>query len=182
MSESVIIAILGAASTLLAATLSFVFGRRYERVRQTLVIRAQMLEPIMNWLAGADKMINIMGDTFAAVGAGLAVPVTYNLEERRKAAQFMSENTNPVLGILASKSLQVGRARKLAKELTDTVIALDGFVRIQLLPLDREISDRARPENLTTDFLQRVYIIKTQGDALIKSAHSLITQIKVALA
>ena len=181
MSESGIIAILGATSTLLAATLSFVFGRRHERLKQTLFIRVQMLKPIEDWIAGADKIMNMMGDTLVAVGAGLASPVTYNREERRKAAQFMIENTNPVLGILASKSLQFGRAKKLAKELTGTIIVLDEFIKTQLLPLDNEISGRIRPENLTPDLLQRVYNIKTQGDALIRNVHSLIARVKVAL-
>lgn len=181
MSDSTIIAMLGSATTLLAAILSFVFGRRYERQQQALTIRAQMLKPIEDWLGYADRMINILGDTLTSAMAGLPQPVTYNFEDRRKATQFMGENSNSVLGILASKSLQVGRAKNLTKKMSDTIITLDGFIKYQLLPLDNEILTRGHAENISPDFLQRIGSTKLQGDTLIQSAYSLIAQIKTAL-
>jgi hypothetical protein len=181
MSETAIIAILGAATTLLATIVSFVYGRRSERQQQTLTIRAKMLEPIEKWLAGAEKISGILGDTLSAVVVGLPLPINYNLEERRLALRFMAENTNSVLGILASKSLQSGRAKGLAKKLTDTILALDNLIKYRLLPLDSEILDRARAENLTPDFVQHVLNTKLKVDALLQNSYSFIAQIKTAL-
>lgn len=111
MSENVLIPLIGLAGTLLSATIFFILGKRAEQTAQTVLIRAQMLEPIDDWLNGVEKMIGIYSDTMVTLTSGSPLPITYNLEERRKVGQFMSENTNKVLGILASESLTVKRQR-----------------------------------------------------------------------
>ena len=92
--NEVLIAILGLVWTFLTAVVMFVLGQKSERKRQSLIIRAQMLNPISDWLGGVEKFIGILGDTLTSVGTGSAGPLTYDLEERRKSAQFMIENTN----------------------------------------------------------------------------------------
>jgi hypothetical protein len=171
MSESVIITIIGTVTTILTALLSFFLGQRSERQKQALVIRVQMLNPIEEWLGGADKMIGIVGDTLSTVIGGFDLPITYNLEERRMAAQFMTEKTNIVLGILDSKSLQVRRAKGPAKMLAETILSIDNLIKNQLLPIENEILDRAQRNDIKPDFLQNVVNIKNLGDTLIQKSH-----------
>lgn len=112
ISETALISILGVAGMLLSGVLSFVLGKRSERKRQSLAVRAEMLRPIEDWLRGTERMIAILGDTLTSVMLNTPLPAMYDLEERRKAAQFMSERRNVVFGILQSKALQTGRVKK----------------------------------------------------------------------
>ena len=96
MDTAVIVAVLTASSALLAAVLSHVLTKRHERQRQVMRIRAEMLKPLEDWLSGAERVIGILGDTLSAVALSQPMPITYNLEERRKVAQFMGEKTNVV--------------------------------------------------------------------------------------
>jgi len=142
MSE-LLIAILGVSGTLLSGIISFVLGQRAERQKQSLVIRSEMLIPIEEWLKGAEKMVGILGDTASAIALNLPTPVNYNLDERRKASTFMSENTNAVLGILDSKSLQTRSTKRLTNELEMVISRLDQAIKFQLLPMESEIISRA---------------------------------------
>lgn len=181
MSETALISILGVVSTLLFSVISFVLGQRAERQRQTLLIRADMLKPIEEWLQGAERMIGIAEDTLSSVILNSPTPVTYDFDERRKAAQFMTEKTNKVLGILKSKSLQTKRTKKLAKQLSETVVVIDDLIRLQLLPRDNEILDRARAGALSQEFMAQIATLKLNLDLLVRTAYSLIAQIKTAL-
>jgi len=142
MSE-LLIAILGVSGTLLSGIISFVLGQRAERQKQSLVIRSEMLIPIEEWLKGAEKMVGILGDTASAIALNLPTPVNYNLDERRKASTFMSENTNAVLGILDSKSRQTRSTKRLTNELEMVISRLDQAIKFQLLPMESEIISRA---------------------------------------
>ena len=118
MSDSSIIAILGLACTLLGVIVGHVLGQRAERQKQSLIIRAEMLKPIEEWLKGAEKIVGILSDTMASILNDLPLPISYNMDERRRANNFMAEKTNEVFGILTSRELQIGRTKKSAKELT----------------------------------------------------------------
>ena len=120
MSESLVIAILGIAGTLLSGIISFVLGQRAERQKQTLLIKAETLKPIDEWLKGAEKMVGIFSDTISAITLNLRLPVNYDFDERRKASNFMAEKTNEALGIITSGSFQTGKTKQLAKELRET--------------------------------------------------------------
>jgi len=149
------ISILGLAGTLLAGVISFILGQRWERQRQSLLIRAQMLIPIEEWLRGAERMIGILGDTMTSVIAQSPLPVTYDLEERRKATQFMIERTNVVLGILQSNSLRTGQTRK--------------------------VLSRSLRRTITREFLIQTGETKLKLESDVQQAYSLIAQLKTAL-
>jgi len=175
------ISILGLAGTLLAGVISFILGQRWERQRQSLLIRAQMLIPIEEWLRGAERMIGILGDTMTSVIAQSPLPVTYDLEERRKATQFMIERTNVVLGILQSNSLRTGQTKKLAKQLADTITVLDNKIKYVLLPLDDEVLSRSLRRTITREFLIQTGETKLKLESDVQQAYSLIAQLKTAL-
>jgi hypothetical protein len=181
MPESTLITLLGIISPILTSLIGFVLGKRYERHKQALIIRSEMLKPIEEWLSGAEKMIGIFSDTLVSVTMNSSLSVTYSLDERRKAAQFMSEKTNIVLGILNSKSLQIWQTRKTAKQLHETIIALDALIKYQLLPLDMQISGTPTNDILSPGLVAKVSNLKTQLDVLLQSAHSLTAKIKLSL-
>ena len=180
MSDTVLVSILGGVFLLLASIVSFVLGQRSERQRQSLTIRAEMLKPIEEWLRGAERMVGILGDTVASVSADSPLPVTYSLEERRKATQFMIEKTNIVLGILQSNSLGTRRTKRLAAELSQTIRALDSEIKYVLLPLDDQVISRSVAKTLTQEFLLQVAQVKLKFESEIQQAHSLIAQLKTA--
>jgi hypothetical protein len=55
MSESVTLALLGIAGALLSGIIGHILGQRAERQKQSLLIRAEMLKPIDEWLKGQRK-------------------------------------------------------------------------------------------------------------------------------
>jgi len=179
MSE-LLIAILGVSGTLLSGIIFFVLGQRAERQKQSLVIRSEMLIPIEEWLKGAEKMVGILGDTVSAIALNLRSPVNYNLDERRKASNFMSENTNLVIGILDSKGLQTKRTKKLASELEKTIKNLDQAIKYHLLPLENEIVSRANASTLTKEFMVQALHLKLQIDSDLQKAYKLISNLKTS--
>jgi membrane protein DedA with SNARE-associated domain len=75
MSESLVIAISGIAGALLSGIISFILGRRAERQKQTLWIRAEMLKPIDGWLKGVEKMAGIFSDTISSIVLNSPLPL-----------------------------------------------------------------------------------------------------------
>ncbi len=163
------------------ALLGFVLGQYAERRKQSLAVRAEMLKPIEEWLTGAEKFIGIFGDTLSSVLIGSPLPITYNLEERRKASQFMIEKSNLVFGVLQSESLKTWQTRKSAKELSETITLIDAVIKTRLLPMDLEINERAKVNALTQEFMLEFGQVKLGLDSLVQKAHSLIAKIKTSL-
>lgn len=180
MSETFIVALLGIAGALLSGVISFVLGRRAERHRQALAIRAEMLEPIDDWLQGTEKMVGILGDTISSITSNSPVPINYNFEERREAANFMIENTNIVIGILASEILSMQKTTKLSKKLKFNILLLDNLVKQKLLPTEMEILDRSANGSLNREFVIEVGKLKLQIDSVLQDSYSLIAQMKTA--
>ena len=174
-------AVLGVAGSLLSGLVMFVVGQRWERKKQTLLIRAQMLDPIRNWLRGVEKLNGILGDTLVSVSTGSPGPMTYDFEERRKSAQFMIENTNEVLGILQSKSIETGRTRASSQQLVALIRDLDHQVKYELLPLNGEILDRSAAERLTQEFVLKIGNLKMDIDSKVQKAYELIAIVKTRL-
>jgi hypothetical protein len=181
MSESLLIAVLGIAGTLLSGIISFVVGRRAERQKQSLVIRAEMLKPIEEWLKGAERMVGILGDTMSSIVLNMRLPVNYGFEERRKASNYMAEKTNEILGIISSNSLQTWKTRRLTKELSETVRLIDNLIKFQLLPRESEIVGHSNKGTLTEEYMLEAGQLKLYIDSLLQKAYSLIAQIKTIL-
>ena len=181
MDTAVIVAVLTASSALLAAVLSHVLTKRHERQRQVMRIRAEMLKPLEDWLSGAERVIGILGDTLSAVALSQPMPITYNLEERRKVAQFMGEKTNVVFGILKSDSLATPGTRKLVQQLAQELRQLDDAIKHDLLPLDDALFDVPVGQSIPSDLLRKVAQTKESVESYIQSAYSLIAQIKTEL-
>lgn len=181
MSETSLLSVLSGVFILLASIISFVLGQRSERQRQSLSIRAEMLKPVEEWLRGVERMIGILSDTITSVAADSPLPVTYNLDERRKAAQFMIEKTNNVLGILQSNSLRTRTTKRLARQLADSIRALDSQIKYVLLPLDDQVIGRKIANALTPEFLLQVAGVKVKLDSDVQGIYALIAQLKTAL-
>jgi hypothetical protein len=161
--------------------LGFVLGQYAERRKQSLAIRLEMLKPIEEWLTGAEKFIGIFGDTLSSVLIGSSTPLTYNLEERRKASQFMIEKSNLAFGVLQSRKLETWQTRSSAKELSETINLIDAVIKTRLLPMDSEITERAKVKALTQEFMLEFGQVKLGLDGLVQKAHSLIAKIKSSL-
>jgi hypothetical protein len=161
-------------ATLLVGSL---LGSLFERRKQSLIIRSQLLEPLGDWLKGAEKMVGIFGDTVTAISMNRISPAGYNFEERRKAAAFMVEKTNEVFGILRSQSLQIRATKYLVQELNKTIYSLDNSIKYRMLPLDTEISKAGR---LTDTSMNNIAELKKEIDNDLQQAHSLIAQIKTS--
>jgi len=181
MFDTLVLAILGIAGTLLGGVIGHVLGQRAERQKQSLAIKSDMLKPIEEYLKGAEKMVGILGDTMASVTLNVPVPVNYSFDERRKASNFMAEKTNEVFGIVASESLKTGKTKRLAQELSAALTALDSLIKFQLLPRESELVDRSNKQTLTEKFLLECGGVKLQGYALLQKSYSLIAQIRTAL-
>ncbi len=181
MSESLVLAVIGIAGTLLAGIVSFVLGQRAERRKQSLLIRAEMLKPIEEWLKGAERMVGILGDTMSSIVLNMQLPVNYDFAERRKASNYMAEKTNEILGIISSNSLQTWRTKRLAKELSETIRQIDNLIKFQLLPRESEIVGRSNNGTLTEAFMIEAGQLKLYIDSLLQRAYSLIAQIKAIL-
>lgn len=179
--NELLIALLSVAGTILAGVISFVLGQRSERRRQTLLIRASMLDPIREWLGGVEKFIGILGDTLNSVTLNSPVPLTYDFEERRKSAQFMSEKTNEILGILDADSFTTSSTKAQASRLAEVIRELDRQVKYRLLPLDNQIIQRAAAHTLTQDFIMECLAFKVSLDTKVQEAHALISKIKTRL-
>ena len=168
-------------ASIFTALLGFLLGQYAERRKQSLAVRAEMLKPIEEWLTGAEKFIGIFGDTLSSVLIGSPSPITYNLEERRKASQFMIEKSNLVFGVLQSETLKTWQTRKSAKELRETISLIDAIIKTRLLPMDTEIPERAKVKALTQEFMLEFGQVKLGLDSLVQKAHSLIAKIKTSL-
>ncbi len=163
------------------ALFGFLLGQYAERRKQSLAVRSEMLKPIEEWLTGAEKLIGIFSDTLTSTLVGSQSPITYNLEERRKVAQFMTEKSNLMFGVLASDSLRTWKTRKFVKELSETIKLIDIIIKTQLLPMDNEILVRAEVNKLTPEFMAQFGQVKLRLDSLVQKTHSLIAKIKTSL-
>jgi len=172
-----LIAILGP----LSAIVSFVLGRRWERYRRAQDTRADLLDPIQNWIRGVEKFIGILGDTLCSIMLHSAKPMTYDFNERRISAQFMVEHTNEVLGILESRALSTRKTKPCTDRLADIVRVLDNQVKCTVLPLENEILEQATTGDLSETFLRHVGEIKLSLESQVQEAYSLITKIRVDL-
>ena len=181
MSESLAITILGFICTLLSGVISFTLGLRAERKKQTLMIKAEMLKPINEWLKGAEKILSIFSDTLSSIVQNMPLPMNYDFDERKKAYNFMAEKTNEVLGIVASESLRTRKSKKLANELTEVILTLDRVIKFEILPKESEIVDRSNRGALSTNFVRDAGQLKLQVDSLLQRAYSLEAQIKTSL-
>jgi hypothetical protein len=181
MSETLLIAILGIVSTLLSIVISFALGQRAEKSKQSLLIRAEMLKPIDEWLKGAEKMVGIFSDTVATIALNMPLPVNYNFNERRNASNFMAEKTNQVLGIVASNTLQTGKTKRLARELGEIIQQIDKLIKFELLPRENDLIERSNNSTLTKGNMLEAGSLKLQLDSLLQKSHSLIAQIKTSL-
>jgi len=148
--------ILELAGGLLTTALGYILGRRLERAAQSVTVKASMLDTVKGWLAGVEKFVGILGDTLTSVSAGSPSPALYNMEERRKSAQLMTEHTNEVLGILRSKGLSTWRTKRDTKALAQLIENLDGSVKFELIPLDLEILDRGQNQTLDPNSSRRL--------------------------
>jgi len=146
-----------------------------------MLIRSEMLKPIEEWLTGVEKMIGMFSDTLASISMNSQLPMMYSLEERSKAAQFIGEKTNLMLGILDSESLRTRQTQKLVAQLHKTIIKLDELIKTQLIPLDIQVSSTPMNDVLSQNLVDKVMLLKIELDTLMRSAHSLIAQIKVKL-
>jgi hypothetical protein len=164
-----------------AALLGFLLGQYAERRKQSVAIRSEMLMPIEEWLSGAEKFNGILGDTLSSVVVNNPFPVIYDLEERRKITQFMIERSNVVFGILQSNSLKTWNTKRSARKLTEIVTLIDQILKTQLLPLDHEIHERSRTNELTQEFITRVGQVSMGFGGLIQTAYSLISRIRTSL-
>lgn len=132
-------------------------------------------------MGGAERIIGIFADTLSSVASNSLFPLTYSLEDRRKAAQFMSEKSNVVIGILVSKSLQTRQTRKNSQLLHQTVVTLDNLIKYKMLPLDNQILGNSAIDILSPDFVVEVGNLKVQLDTLVQTSYSLIAKIKTNL-
>jgi hypothetical protein len=170
---------MGFIGTLLAVVISYALGQRAERKKQSLFIRSEMLKPIEEWLSGAGKLVRILGETVNAVVLDQAFPSGGDADERRRAANFMSENSNLVIGILDSKSLQTPRTRKLAAELEISILTIEQAVKYQLLPVESEIVGKP---GLSQEALRQAGELKLKLENELQNAYKLIANIKTSLA
>ena len=182
MSDSLLITILGIAGTLLSVIVSFVLGQRAEKSKQSLVIRAEMLKPIDEWLKGAEKMVGIFSDTMASIALNTPLPVNYDFTERRNASNFMAEKTNQVLGVIESNILQTSRTKLLAKEISETIRQIDNLIKFELLPRENSLIERSNNRTITKGDMLEAGSLKLQLDSLLQKAHSLVAKIKTSLA
>ncbi len=141
-----------------------------------------MLDTIKEYLQGAERFVGILSDTLASISTGSPGPVLYSLEERRVSARTMSERSNQILGILASKGLNTRKTKRDANSLAALVRAVDSELKDELLPLDLEIQDRALTGRLDPAFVARVAQFKLEMDRRLQDAHRLIARIKTHLA
>ncbi len=177
--SDIAVALLGFTGTLLAVVISYALGQRAERKKQSLFIRSEMLKPIEDWLKGAGKLVRLLGDRINAVVPDPASPSGGDADEWRAAANFVSENTNVVIGILDSKSLQTPRTRKLAAELELSILTIEQAVKYQLLPVE---SDFAGKSGLALETLRQAGELKLKLENELQNAYKLIATLKTSLA
>ena len=177
MSETFLIAILGTAFTFLGILL----GQYFERKKQSSLIKTEMLTPIDDWLTGAEKMVRIFSGTISAIAHNLPIETQYEFSERKRVFNFITENTNRVLGIIASDSLKTRKTKLLSKDLGETITALDMFIKLDLLPKENEVGERAKNGSLTEEHLISAGKLKMRADSLLQKAYQIQAEIKTKL-
>lgn len=168
-----------AAIGVLGSLTTFFLGRHLERRRQSLLVRAEMLDSVKEWVGGVERIMQMIADSMAAVEQGLLFPATYNPSERRQAAQFMGEKSREVIGILESGSLRTPRTKKLAdqlrRETTLVNIALNKLMELETAILQLQPSELWKNENT----LVAVELMNTL-DSQVSNIHALIAKMKTS--
>jgi hypothetical protein len=167
-----------AALGLLASVICFYLGQIFERRKQTMIIKSNLLIPIEDWLNGAERMNGMLSDTVSAISAGLPIPVIYNFEERRTIQQKMSEGTNNVLGILVSKGLYTINNKKQINTLTENIGQISQILQRELLPLEDEVSALGNSGIINEEIRKRIESVNGRLNLLLFASHSLIAKIK----
>ena len=176
--ENNLILIFVAIMGLLSSVICFVLGQRFERHKQTMIIKTNLLLPIEEWLNGAERMSSMFGDTVNTIEAGIPIPMIYNFEERRTLYQKMSEGTNKVLGILESEGLLTGKNRKQVEKLSENIGEISHLLQRVILPLENEITRLSTTEKLSADQKTRVVAVSQNIGVLLFASHSIIAKLK----
>ena len=167
--------------TIAGIILGYYLGIRREKIRQSLIVRSQMLDPIDKWLSGAEEMVGILSDTIVAISQGLSRPTMYDMDERKQAAKSMSQQSNRLFGILKSDSLKTKQTAENSDELNLVIRRIDDTIKTQLLPLELQIVSASNRNKPIDEHIERGMEIKTDIDELLQRAHELISRIRRAL-
>jgi hypothetical protein len=182
MTENALLTLLSIVMPILTGMVGYFYGKQYERKRQELILRAETLKPLEEWLRGVERMVGIVGDTFTSIAVmNSPSPVFYDLNERQEIAKFLSEKSNQVFGILNSKSIQTTKTKKDSIELRDLIFEIDQKIKNELLPLDYQMTCTPIDGIMPLDLQKRVAGLKQEFDKSLQSGHSLITSIRLNL-
>jgi len=153
----------------------------WERRKQSLQVRAKMIEPVEEWVDNVNRMIHIVGDNLITLSLGLPLPTNYDFSERHEVSRRLAEDTSKVLAILKSRALQTLGTRRLATQLSQTVERLNAFVQNVLLPADIAITEKGTTMQNISDDLRTVLAYSATASQLVQDAHILISQLKTKL-
>lgn len=181
MSETILERIIGLLTALTGIAVSYALGKKSERRAQLFQVRTNQLIPIEEWLQGAERFNGILGDTLGSVSINSTTPLIYSIDDRRRAAIFMGEKTNVVLGIIKSGTFQKGNLKKHSDLLSANIINIDVIIKRDLLPLDNEILEQSNIRGNRNDLTQKAISVKEQLDVLIQDSYSLIATIRTTL-
>lgn len=90
------------ASALIGGFVAFFLERR----KQSLKIRAKLLELVEDWVTQVNRLIQIVGDDLTTIAQGLPLPANYDFRERHEVSRSLAEDTNKVMAIIKSGALQ----------------------------------------------------------------------------
>ena len=161
--------------------LSYYLGIRREKIRQSLIVRSQMLDPIDKWLSSAEEQVSMLSDTIVAINQGLSGPTMYNMEERLQAAKSMSQQTNRLYGILKSDSLKTKQTAKNSDVLNSVIKYIDDTIKYQILPLGSQIISASNSNLPIDEHINKGLTIKIDIDEKLQRAYELIARIRRAL-
>jgi hypothetical protein len=166
--------ILGA---LVGGFVSFFFERR----KQSLKIRASMIEPVEEWVKQVNLIINIVGDDLIAISQGFPLPMNYNLDERREVSRKLAAETPKVMAILKSRTLHTLGTRGLATRLSQTIEQLNIFIQGALLPADIAVTEKAAVWRNASKEMETTLIYAATAGQYVQEAYILISQLKTRL-
>jgi hypothetical protein len=156
-------------------------GAYFERRKQALTNRRDILKPVEEWLDLANRISHIVGDDVAALSQGLPLPVGYTMQDRVQTGRRIAELTPKVLANLRSKALQTFGTRRLSRSLSANIDVLNRYIHSTLLPTDDRLVQQGPYSPTIKASVDAALPVFAQAGAIVEKAYESLAKLKVRL-
>jgi hypothetical protein len=177
MDNSIISALIGVGGLVIGALL----GRMYQKRKDSLKARANMLKPVEEWIEQVSRLISIVNDEQVAITQGLISPTMYGAEDRVNTAKALGENKEKVMGILDAKVFNTWGTKKVSKKFMKLIPDLSRVIETSYLQIYYRLLDKVEKRGDIGIEIVEMISVTVLVRGYIQEAHKFLAKLKAGL-